>query len=309
MAATLAEQKEGKMTILMTQNVESLLYWVAEREAIRKKKEAGQFPPYTRDVILSKFRFCNVRRKHDRVSRWLLKHVLTKHNLEISGVDSFIMFTALCRWINWPPTIEATAMLWPSRNPDWDAVAQCVRSIQGKVWTGAYMIPAGDIKGRSKADYVVRDVIEAHLGHSIKFLNFKERAFADNRRETAWRELRTIPGYGSFMAGQIVDDWAWTPLLENATDHFTWAPQGPGSLRGFNRIKGLPLNTRHSMEEWCAQLQEWRQLIVDKLGKEYEDLDLMSTQNVLCETDKYLRTKSGGGRPRSTYRPETAYAV
>jgi hypothetical protein len=109
------------------------------------------------------------------------------------------------------------------------------------------------------------------------------------------------------MAGQVVDDWTWTPLLSQPSDEYTWAPQGPGSLRGFNRLKGLPLNTRHKSKEWCEQLQEWRQCVINKLGAEYEDLNLMSLQNCLCETDKFLRAKNGEGRPRSYYKPESAY--
>ena len=109
------------------------------------------------------------------------------------------------------------------------------------------------------------------------------------------------------MAGQIVDDWSWTPLLSDASDTNLWAPQGPGSVRGFNRLKGLPLKTRHKEEEWCQQLQIWRKGIIDVLGSEYESMDLMSCQNTLCELDKYLRTKNGEGRPRSKYRSETAF--
>src|ERR1700680_2117701 len=108
-------------------SVDDLLYWVSEREAIRKRKESGQFPPWTSDPILSTYRFCNIRRKDDRVSRWLRKYALTVDNLDASGLDSFIMFTALCRWINWPPTIEVIGrnMLWPDPDPDWQGIADC----------------------------------------------------------------------------------------------------------------------------------------------------------------------------------------
>jgi hypothetical protein len=122
-----------------------------------------------------------------------------------------------------------------------------------------------------------------------------------------WRELKNIKYFGVFMAGQCVDDWTWTPLLNKATDIYTWAPQGPGSVRGFNRIMDRPLKTKIPMEEWLFQLKAWRQLIIDRLGPSFEDLTLMDCQSVLCETDKFLRVKYGEGRPRSKYRPETAY--
>ena len=50
------------------------LYWIKERESIRKKKEAGNPKPWTDDPILQNYRFCNVRRMDDTVSQWLLKN-------------------------------------------------------------------------------------------------------------------------------------------------------------------------------------------------------------------------------------------
>lgn len=48
---------------------ERLCYWVAEREQIRNRNEAGQSAPWTADPILETYRFTNVRRRDDRVSR------------------------------------------------------------------------------------------------------------------------------------------------------------------------------------------------------------------------------------------------
>jgi hypothetical protein len=109
------------------------------------------------------------------------------------------------------------------------------------------------------------------------------------------------------MAGQVVDDLTWTPLLANPRDDKTWAPQGPGSLRGLNRVLGLPIRTPHEELAWCTHLQRLRGMVVERLGPEYEDLTLMDVQNTLCEADKYERVRLGQGRPRSLYHEETAY--
>src|SRR3990167_2469498 len=56
----------------MTVNRKELLNYYAtmiERERIRVKKERGDLPPWTEDPTLRKFRFCNVWRQDDRVSR------------------------------------------------------------------------------------------------------------------------------------------------------------------------------------------------------------------------------------------------
>ena len=50
-----------------------LIDFTNERELIRKRKEAG-LTVLTDDEILGKYRFCNVRRRDDRVTAWLLKN-------------------------------------------------------------------------------------------------------------------------------------------------------------------------------------------------------------------------------------------
>jgi len=53
---------------------ERWLYWIKEREKIRLAKDAGDSKPWTDDVILQSYRFCNVRRMDDKVSQWLLNN-------------------------------------------------------------------------------------------------------------------------------------------------------------------------------------------------------------------------------------------
>lgn len=292
-------------------SAEPLINWVRLREELRKKKESGAPPPWTSDPILSQFRFCNVRRADDRVSRWLRQNVLTKQNLSVS-LPQFIMFTALCRWINWPPTIAKIMQegLFPSPNIDWQKVVRVMDSYKeegNKLFTGAYMINAkGCQKGQTKAWFVVQIPILVGIGSALLRI---EKALYTGLRQEVWSTLKDQRnGWGAgFMAGQVVDDWSWTPLLSNAKDTTTWAPMGPGSIRGHNRLLGLPLRKRPKEKDWCVQLQAWRQDIIAALGSEYEDLSLMDVQNSLCETDKYIRTINGEGKPRSVYRPETAY--
>lgn len=293
-------------------NANPLVYWAVEREKIRKAKESGASPPWTTDPILQTYKFTNLRRRDDRVSRWLRQHILTSANLNVS-FSSFILFSAFCRWCNWPPVIEEILRreLYPAKNVKWQAIAELMdemKSERKKVFTGAYMINAkGCAKGESKAQFIVRDVIQKGIGGVLPQL---EKAFHTGSRQEVWKVLMTAPCHGSFMAGQCVDDWGMTILLSGAKDRYLWAPMGPGSVRGFNRVLGRePIRKRPSEEEFCEHLQVWRKEIIAALGGAYRDLSLMDCQNALCETDKMLRVKNGEGRPRSKYKPELAYQV
>lgn len=159
--------------------------------------------------------------------------------------------------------------------------------------------------GQSKAAFIVDDVLRAGLDGRTR--NQLKEAFSESSKKTAWEILITRNNWGSFMAGQVVDDWSWTPLLWKAKDQYSWAPQGPGSVRGLNRLLGLPLRTRHKQEEWLEHLRALRMAVVSGLGNRFRNMTLHDCQNALCEMDKYLRAKNGEGKPRSIYRPETAY--
>lgn len=284
-----------------------LIYWATERESIRLKKLEGLPPPWTTDPILQKYRFCNVQRKDDRVSQWLREHVLCNNDWYDQHV--FIKLVALCRWVNWPPTLMnilgSDKYLTPSRI-DLVGIGKFLDSnVKNgvKSWTGAYMVRAPSKRkfpGFTKGQFVSEVVV----GAVDRFRCPLHGAISINHSRAVWEVLLSIPNWGSFMAGQVVADLTYTPLLSAAYDLNSWAPQGPGSTRGFNRLLGRPLKTKIEETEWLAHLQAWREQVVRATGL---NLNLMDLQNCLCEVDKYLRVKYGEGRPRSTYKPETAY--
>ena len=52
-------------------DISDLLYFIAEREGIRRRRILGHRPPWTSDPILRAWSFTNVRREDDRTTRWV----------------------------------------------------------------------------------------------------------------------------------------------------------------------------------------------------------------------------------------------
>lgn len=294
------------------ERADQLSLFVQRREAIRLAKERGQEPPWTEDPILRMYRFCNVRRRHDRVSLWIQRYICEPY-AKAAYVGPWL---ALARFVNWPVTLKELLDKGhtPEQALDWSAIGKVIdaRTARGgKAWTGAYMIraesPGG--KGGKKGAYVCETVLRGMFDDEEK-MSALGIALAEGRRQVVHTVLMTGHGWGSFMAGQVVDDWTWTRLLQNPRDEYTWAPQGPGSVRGLNRILGRPLEAKfNNDEEWCSHLVTLRSQVIEQLGPSFEDMTLMDIQNCCCELDKYLRVKNGEGRPRSIYSPEKAYSV
>lgn len=283
-----------------------LLHWVSEREKIRKLKEAGAPQPWTDDPILQTYRFCNVRRRHDKVSQWLINNFYsTPTSSGVYESGDFLQWVALCRFINWPPTLAEAygAGWWGAGLYDPQAITQSILNRQArgeKIFSNAYMIRGGAEKGVSKIPYIV----EVTCGINIKRRapNIR-RALETGSREKVALAFGSINNWGTFMSGQVTDDLTWSPLLANPVDDYTWAPIGPGSSKGFNRMLKRPITTPIKPKEWSKKLQLFRKWIITELGNEFSDMTLHDVQNCMCEISKYCRVIDGG-RMKNTYRPK-----
>ena len=271
------------MSNLDMQVLSDMRYWILERESIRQLKEGGAPKPWTKDVILQSYRFCNVRREDDKVTRWFAANWRKPENW---SARNFVPAIILGRTINWPETLEEIG--FPHA---WDSAATLLKldlrqARKEKVYTGAYMITAGPTGVRKNA-FV--------LGNADSYF-FGPPKLDPLSLEKSCNELRQYPCVGPFIAAQIIADLKQTSHLDNAKDWWDWAGLGPGSTRGLHRLYGRNLTASLPQEVGLGEMREVREAL-DLPFK----LCLQDVQNCLCETDKYLRVKWGQGKPRSGY--------
>lgn len=273
-------------------HLEDLLFWIEERESIRIKKELGLPRPWTNDPILHEWRFCNVYREDDVVTRWIHTNWLLP-NRNSSGLP-FAMVVA--RMVNRPETLEDLG--FPSR---WSST-HFIRTIQArkvqkkKVWTNAYMITGGYSEGGESKEVIIARVLDAAY---LKLQ--KEPILVTDTLASACEKIKS-PGIGSFLAAQAVADIKFSPWLEKAEDWDTWCAIGPGSTAGLNYLHERPPTKTLTEDQFRAEVNEVRTIIERNSGI---IIDAQNVQNCLCEFSKYVRTKYYGGRPKSLYTPAT----
>lgn len=251
--------------------IDKLIYFIKERESIRIKKEGGDPKPWTDDPILRGYRFCNVRREDDKVSRWIHANWIWPNLYQPNLLPAIL----LSRLINWPETLEEIGF------PDVWEPQEYARRIRArmergdKTWTGAYMITA-EHDGTPKEISVCKTVTACG----------KAKWRFDTCLDV-WMDLQNLPRIGSFMAAQIIADLKHTPLLALANDSWSFCAPGPGSQKGLNLI----LNTPH--KEW--KQPEFRAEIIKLQDILPIELDAHNVQNCLCEFSKYIRGSSRSG--------------
>jgi len=261
----------------------NMAHWINERTRILKLKDAAAPKPWTTDPILQSYKFCNVRREDDRVTRWFAAN--WRHE-KYWDDRNFVAAIMLGRTVNWPPTLERLGFPHVWDKSKFIHILDGLMANGGKVWTGAYMITAGPT-GVRKSEWV--------CGNADSYFNNPPKL--DGRSiQKSWEIItgNNYPCVGPFIAGQIIADLKHTCHLENADDWWDWAAIGPGSMRGLNRLHDRPLNTHVPQKSALAEMRA----VKEELGAK---LCLQDVQNCLCELDKYERVRLGQGKPRSGY--------
>lgn len=230
----------------------------------------------------------------DKVSKWLLDNWYTKyfdHKLMLVNV-------ALARFLNLPTTLEHIGF-----QRSWNTIRLCDKlrvyrsgTIPNRVlFNGAYMVRGNN--GIDKIDSVVNYYVDPLLQLS--------KSIDRSSMENTHLILQSSFGLGSFMAGQIVADLRWA-MKGTWKDRMTWAPIGPGSQRGMNRLLGLDTHRSIPQKEFLRHLLSMIDTLHGELPREITDrLEAHDFQNCLCEFDKYNRVLFGEGRPKQLYRSQT----
>jgi 5-hmdU DNA kinase-like protein len=268
--------------------IEQLLYWCRERESIRLKKEAGEKLPYTDDLIFQSYRFCNVIRADDKVSRWLQENWYIPN----FGHKNMLPAIAMARHFNKIETLQAIGF---PKKWDLEKIKKTARDLKASgvaIYSAAYIVRGNsgtDDKVSSVMDYTVQPLVDTPIiihSDSMKF---------------TWGELRTRFGFGDFMAGQCVADlrWAMEGTWEDAKD---WAPPGPGSQKGMNRLLGRSIGGHIKEPQFVDELQDLKKIYAKKLPSElFNRMEMIDIQNTLCEFSKYTKTLHFEGRPKQLF--------
>ena len=272
--------------------LERLIYWIEKREEIRLKKEAGSLRPYSDDLILNTYRFCNVRRMDDRVSQWILKNWYEPHY----NHPNSLVAAALARFFNFPATLAAIGYpeVWDKEKIG--AIVKERRSKGMQVFNGAYLVSTNG-RVMDKVDYVLDRVDQfAHCQHWKHWID-------TNSIQKSCESLQTQYGFAGFMSGQIVCDLRWA-LDGEWADKNSWAAIGPGSRRGMNRLLGRKLEYPLKQAQFVIELRELHEKLIKQLPASISSrMEAIDEQNSLCEIDKYSRALLGEGRPKSNYTP------
>jgi len=273
--------------------VSDLVRFIIERDKIRVARANGKKPPWTKDPILAKYRFCNVHREDDYVTRWLRDN----YYRHLSG-DPDIWFAAVvARLFNLPESLYDIMPYVLPWKPEKVRAILHKRTQEGKKnFNAAYIVSTNGV-AMDKVDYIVTRVLGPLWAARKTF-----RGVPHSLEEFHYK-LTRYDGLGSFIAAQVIADLKYEQSWRDVYDWWTFAASGPGSRRGLKRVFKQAPNDSWTEDGWRLALIRLREAILPRLPLETaKKLHAQDLQNCLCEFDKYERARLDEGTPKQIYK-------
>lgn len=291
---------------------EAFFAYARARYEIMLAKEAGRPRPWTDDWILRDFRFCNVFREDDTVTKWIRQR-LTK---EAYG-GKLLGALVIARWFNRISTLERLLppddcgtpyfphnllFSWSEDLLEWKYQMRNRLMGLNPLVTGAYMIKTPPKMDKLNGliwclEHILPDA--EHLQANI----FPEETTLEGVHEV----LQGYPYLGSFMSYEVVTDLRHS-LLSTAPDIMTWTAPGPGAARGLGRVLSGEVDrfNYHRASDAEEMLEAMRELLElsndpDYWPAEWPRWEMREVEHTLCEFDKYERARLGEGTPKQRY--------
>jgi 5-hmdU DNA kinase-like protein len=263
-------------------------YWrfAAERQEIFFKRIEGAPPPWTRDPILSEYKFTNAYRASDRVSQYLIRKVIYDGDQNPEELFFRILLFKLFNKIETWELLQSRLGNITAHNFDYskcDLVLSEAMQNGFKIYSAAYIMPSGGVSDRKHRHHLalLRRMMDDGLPLRLRSCGSLQEAF---------HLLRAYPSIGDFLAYQYVIDLNYSTLVDFSEMDFV--VPGPGAKDGIRKcfeVTGelsLPAVIR-----MMADIQEEQFL---RLGITFRSLwgrrlQLIDCQNLFCEVDKYAR--------------------
>ena len=281
--------------------LEKFFYWIDERHNMFKVRSEGKSPPWTYDPILRDYKFTNPFRENDRVTVWMRKNWTSIHDNRPPG--EIIFNCCLFRMIGTSEFAEEHGWVSDEFIPEHTKFVIDKRLDEGlRTFTGAYIITNQGIK-KPKSEVVVDEFLVPIWEAKENLAKISEQTQSLEETHKAMGQFRGWGG-GGFMSYEVVTDLNYTSVLASAKDRYTWANAGPGAKRGLNRLFKRDLKKALSQTQANTEMQtllyEAQDYLPDRFGPK-DQVDMRTIEHSLCEFDKYIRVKTGEGRPRSKF--------
>jgi hypothetical protein len=268
-------------------------YWrfAAERQAMFFRRAFGEPPPWTDDPILGVYKFTNAYRASDRVSQYLIRHVIYEGSQSAQEVFfRIILFKLFNKIETWELLQQALGSLTYAcyAFDAYDRVLTAAMDRKQTIYSAAYIMPSGSrALGSTKKHRSHLKLLQQMMDDEVP-----ERITHFKTMREAFDLLLSYPMIGNFLAYQYVTDLNYSECYNFSEMEFV--VPGPGAIDGiskcFSSLGGIS-ETDIIKLVTARQADEFKRLGLEFQSLWGRPLQLIDCQNLFCEISKYARVR------------------
>jgi hypothetical protein len=266
-------------------------YWrfAVERQEIFFRRLHGDPTPWTADPVLREHKFTNAYRASDRVSQYLIQHVIYRREYPLrDAVLRILLFKIFNKIETWEFLEEALGEVVESEFPVERVDQLLTRALEAgaSIYSAAYIMPSGPVSIRKSRKHRMHLELLTDVLHD----GLPEQLTAVKSMAQVYDVLVSLPSIGPFLAYQFAIDLNYSPHF--AFSEMEFVMPGPGARDGIRKcFTSLGDYSESEVIRWVAERQAeefaTRGLTFKSLWG--RPLQLIDCQNLFCEVDKYAR--------------------
>lgn len=238
--------------------------FVIDRYRIHTRKDIKHKPaPWTKNTTLQEFKFTNVRREHDRQTRYLIDNIT--NNLDLTLEDKIVNTFLFRAWNNWATLRDfgfpyQSSRIYSHRLKDQvrEIYVQLDKEQPDRLWYNnaynqggtkcawkfadankkkrPYKFGDDEELGDSQYDDYEKDIPlrPFHIGVWLKEEDVVNRLLNAESQLEAFEIIKSIRGFAEFLAYQVFVDLTYIKEFPFSENEFTVA--GPGCKKGLDYI-------------------------------------------------------------------------
>lgn len=304
---------------LNEENFRHLYNFITHRYRIHKLKDVMKRPaPWTNDPILQEFKFTNVRREHDRETKWLIDTIINSDMVYENKLMNIILY----RMFNKSTTLELFGgAIDFAHGFDVSTQEDIRQDFRNKLradpkytfFTNAFLTCGLKVslgrKPETNDEFMPMRVIK--FARQLWDSDLIHNILAAKTQKDVFDAIKSCYGLGEFLAYQMFVDFTYLPEFPFSENEFTVS--GPGCIKGlkevFDDFDGMTydealfwLRDNINDEFWKRDFNWVPEKLFSDLPEEDRYMNVMSLENCHCEISKYIRATNGTGRPKNKYR-------
>jgi hypothetical protein len=269
-------------------------YWrfAVRRQDAFMRRVTGAPPPWTDDPVIASHRFTNPYRASDRVSQYLIRHVIYEGKQTTEEIFfRTVLFKLFNRIQTWECLMRAIGPPeWKTYDVDlYAGVLDRALTRGERVYSAAYIMPSppfGNARKHRNHLALLAAMMRNGLPAQIESADSLEHVFV---------LLREQPSLGDFLAFQFAVDLNYSEVIDFSEMDYVVA--GPGARNGIRKCFADTAGL--SETELIGLMPELAEHEFARLGLRFQTLwgrplQLVDYQNLFCEVDKYARVVHPG---------------